>query len=93
MTAEGIVPIAVAVSLALLALAIVAALVRLARGPSVADRVVALDVVSATIVAAAIASAVGTGLAVFVDVALAIALIAFLGTVALARAIEAGDDR
>ena len=37
--------------------------------------------------------AIRTGLAVFVDVALVVALVSFLGTVALSRAIELGDDR
>ncbi len=79
-------------TLTLLAVAIVAAFGRLARGPSIADRVVALDVIAAAIVAAAVTYALGTGLPVFVDVALTIALITFLGTVALARAIESGGD-
>ena len=78
----------VAIALALLAVAIAAAFVRLARGPSLADRVIALDVIAATIVAAAVLYAIKTGLAVFVDVALAIGLVTFLGTVALAHAIE-----
>jgi len=82
---------AVGMALTLLAAALVAAFVRLARGPSVADRVVALDAIAATIVAAAVTSAISTELAVFVDVALAIALVAFLGTVALAHAIESGE--
>ena len=84
----GLLDGAVWLALALLATAIVAAFVRLARGPSIADRIVALDAIAATIVAASVTYAVGTGLAVFVDVALAIALVTFLGTVALARAIE-----
>lgn len=81
----------VGLALTLLAVAILAAFARLLRGPSMADRVVALDVIAATIVAAAVLYALRTGLAVFVDVALAIALVSFLGTVALAQAIEAGD--
>ncbi len=79
---------AVGLSLGLLAIAIVLAFVRLARGPSLPDRVVALDLIAATVVAASVLLALGTGLAVFIDVALAIALVTFLGTVALARAIE-----
>lgn len=79
-------------ALVLLTLAIVAAFYRLARGPSLADRVVALDVIAATIVAAAVLYAIQTGLAVFIDVALAIALVTFLGTVALAHAIESGGE-
>ncbi len=84
---------AVTTSLALCSLTLVLAFVRVVRGPSLADRVVALDVCAVTIVGVAIAYAVGTGLAVFVDVALAIALIAFLGTVAMARAIETERER
>jgi multicomponent Na+:H+ antiporter subunit F len=84
--------LAVSTSLVLLSLALVLAFVRVARGPSLADRVVALDLAAVAIVGVAITYAVGTGLAVFVDVALAIALIAFLGTVAMARAIESQDE-
>lgn len=84
--------LAVDVALALLTLALAAAFFRLARGPSLADRVVALDVIAATIVAAAVLYAIQTGLAVFIDAALAIALVTFLGTVALAHAIELGED-
>ena len=83
---------ALGVASTLLALALVAAFVRVARGPSLADRVVALDAIAATIVAGALLSAVQTGLAVFVDVASAIALVTFLGTVALAHAIEFGGE-
>ena len=36
---------------------------------------------------------VATGLAVFIDVALAIALITFLGTLAMARAVETERER
>jgi multicomponent Na+:H+ antiporter subunit F len=81
---------AVALGLALLALSLLAAFARLVRGPSVPDRIVALDLIAATLVAAAIVHAIGTGLAVFVDVAIAVALVSYLGTVALAHAIESG---
>ena len=58
----------VGLALVLLSLAIVAAFGRLARGPSLADRVIALDVIAATIVAAAVLYAIRTGLGVFIDV-------------------------
>ena len=86
----SLVEVSVGLALVLLSLAIVSAFGRLVRGPSLADRVVALDVIAASIVAAAVLYAIRTGLSVFVDVALAIALITFLGTVALAHAIESG---
>jgi len=89
---EWILARAVTLALGLLALALVAAFVRLVSGPSLADRIVALDLVAATIVLAAVTYAVSSGQAVFVDIALAIALTTFLGTVALARALESGGE-
>ncbi len=88
----GTLDVAVGIALVLLTLAICTAFARLARGPSLADRVLALDVIAATIVVAAVLYALRTGLAVFVDVALAIALVTFLGTVALAHLIESGGS-
>ena len=88
---ESLLDTSIRIALLLLAIAIVLAFVRIQRGPSLADRVVALDGIAATIVAAAVLYALQTGLAVFVDVALAMALVTFLGTIALARAIEKGD--
>lgn len=90
--AGGVLAAAVDVAMALFAVALVAAFARLARGPTLADRVVALDVIAATIVSAALVAALDSGLAVFVDVALAMALVTFLGTIALARAVESGAE-
>ena len=59
--------------------------VRLVRGPQAADRVVSLDLISIMIVAFLGAYAVHVKDTSFLDVAIAYALIAFLGTVALAR--------
>ncbi len=81
------------VSLVLLGVALLLAFVRVARGPTLADRAVALDLMAATVVAMATAYAVRTGQAIFVDVALAIALVSFLGTLAFARYVQEGDRR
>ena len=61
---------------------------RLMKGPSPADRIVALDMLGILMVAFAGVFAVAAGEAAFLDVALALALVAFLGTVAFARYIE-----
>lgn len=76
------------VLLTVLAVSFVFAFVRLLRGPSLPDRVVALDLISTAGVAVAGVYAIGTGRTVFLDVAVVIALIAFLGTVAFAHYIE-----
>jgi|SoiMethySBSTD1v2_1073268.scaffolds.fasta_scaffold10948_6 multicomponent Na+:H+ antiporter subunit F len=77
-----------AIALTMLSVALLLAFVRLARGPSLPDRVIALDLVS--ILAAAIAAtyAIAAEDAVFLDVAIVLALISFLGTVAFARFVE-----
>ena len=70
-------------ALALLIVSTALAFIRMVRGPQAADRVVALDLISVLIVAFLAAYAVHAGDASFLDVAIAYALVAFLGTVAL----------
>ncbi len=71
---------------ALLALAL--ATVRIVRGPTDADRIVALDVFLAAGVALAVAASLLTARTVFLDVAIGLALVGFVGTVGWARLVE-----
>ncbi|MFY9209530.1 MAG: monovalent cation/H+ antiporter complex subunit F [Aestuariivita sp.] len=64
------------------------AFLRLVLGPSLPDRVVALDMMTVAIVAFCGLAAIRSGDAAFLDVALALALVGFLATVALARFAE-----
>jgi len=61
---------------------------RLARGPSFADRFVAFDMLTALGIGFAGLTALATGRGLFVDIALALALINFVGTVAFALFLE-----
>jgi len=79
---------AVDVAFVLLMAAMVLAFLRLARGPSLPDRVVALDLVTILAVAFSALFAIETGEAAFLDVAIALALVAFLAAVAFARFAE-----
>ncbi|WP_237067122.1 cation:proton antiporter [Microbulbifer guangxiensis] len=72
----------------LLLLALALCFLRIARGPTLADRVVALDVLNILAVAYCALLAVASGRAVYLDAAIALALVAFLVTVAFARFIE-----
>ena len=72
-------------ALVVLLVSIFLALVRLIKGPDAADRIVALDLVSVLIVAFLAAYSIYSGETSFLDVAIGYVLIAFLGTVALAR--------
>ena len=73
---------------ALLVLAIGLAFVRLALGPSLADRAVVLDLLATLSQGVLAVYAVVTGEPALLDVAIAIALLSFLGTIAFARYIE-----
>jgi multicomponent Na+:H+ antiporter subunit F len=72
-------------TLILLILAMCMAFYRLVRGPDAVDRIVALDMISILIVAFLAAYSVYADEPPLLDVAIAYALIAFLGTVAFAR--------
>ena len=72
-------------ALVVLLLSILLALSRLIRGPDAADRIVALDLVSVLIVSLLAAYSIFSREISFLDVAIGYALIAFLGTAALAR--------
>lgn len=82
---QAIVQVSSQLALLLLIVSMALAFIRLVRGPQAADRVAALDLISVLIVAFLAAYAVHAGDTSFLDVALAYALVAFLGTVALAR--------
>ena len=61
---------------------------RLLRGPSLADRIVALDLMSTVAVGAMGLTALITGHVVYIDVAIVLGLVAFLATVAFGSLIE-----
>ena len=84
---------AINISFIMVILSLAIAFIRLARGPSLADRVVALDMMTVTIIAVCGVVAVGTGVFALLDVALVLALVGFLATVALARFAERRADR
>jgi len=67
------------------------ALVRLVRGPSLPDRVVALDLIAISAVGFIGVYAVATDQPIYIDEAMVLALIAFLGTSAFAHFIEKGS--
>lgn len=69
-------------------LSILFSFIRLARGPSLADRVVALDLISTISVGMIAAYSVATNETAILDVAIILALISFLGTVAFAYYLE-----
>ena len=76
-----------------LSVAMLFAFLRLVRGPSLPDRVVALDLMATLVIGIVAAYSVATGQSAYLDVAIILALIAFLGTVAFAYYIQRGESR
>jgi multicomponent Na+:H+ antiporter subunit F len=79
------------ITFGLLVLAMFIAFVRLVRGPSLPARVVALDMMAALAVGIIAVYAEVSEQPIFLDVAIVLALIGFLGTVAFAYFIEKGE--
>jgi len=73
----------------LLAGALVLAFIRLLRGPSLADRIIAFDLIAASSAGIIVVTAVTTGESVLLDAASIWAVIAFLSVIAFAWFIEA----
>lgn len=74
-------------------IAIALSILRILRGPSAADRVVALDIVFSASIALVAAMALATGRVLFLDIALGLALVGFVATVVWARVVERAGGR
>jgi len=78
------------VALILLALSMILSFWRIARGPTLPDRIIALDLLASVVVGMLGIHAIRSGEAVYLTAGIALALIAFIGTVALALYIRRG---
>jgi multicomponent Na+:H+ antiporter subunit F len=84
---------AIALVTCMVGAALFLAFARLVRGPSLPDRILALDLLSTLVVGVVAVHTISSGQTVFLDAAIVLSLIAFLGTVAFARYIEKGGAR
>jgi len=80
--------VTVTIALVLLALALILTFVRLLRGPSLSDRVVALDMFTILAMGFIALRVIATGQALYLEIAIALGLVAFLATVFFARLVE-----
>ena len=69
----------------LLGLAMLATILRIIRGPTLADRILGLDTITILAVGVIGLFAATTGLTLYADIAIAVALVGFLSTAAFAR--------
>ena len=85
---DGVPDTIIELALFALAVAIVLAFVRLVRGPSLMDRVTSLELIASLVAGIVAVYAIGSDDPALIDVAIALALVAFLGAVAFARYAE-----
>lgn len=77
----------------MLSIALLLAFIRLTRGPSLPDRVVALELIASIVVGYTGVHAIDTGVPSLLDVAIVIALTAFLAAIGFARFLERGGRK
>ena len=76
------------IALAILGVSLILSLYRLARGPHLPDRIVALELTSMLSVGIILVLVLRSGVTALLDVAIILALVAFLGTIAFAYYLE-----
>ncbi|KPQ29470.1 MAG: multicomponent Na+:H+ antiporter subunit F [Marinobacter excellens HL-55] len=77
----------------MLSVALLFAFIRLTKGPSLPDRVVSLELIASIVVGYVGVHAIDTGVSSLLDVAIVIALTAFLTAVGFARFLERGGRK
>ena len=89
MTPEQIIAGASHVAVVILIIALVLTVYRAIIGPTLPDRVVALDMLVGIVIGFIAVVALSTGYTLYIDIAIALGLVGFLATVAFARFILA----
>lgn len=77
--------LATTLSLGILTLAFLLVIYRIVVGPTLPDRILALDMLIAVVIGYIAVIAIRTGFMLYVDIAIALGLVGFLSTVAFAR--------
>jgi multicomponent Na+:H+ antiporter subunit F len=77
----------------MLTIALLLAFWRLSKGPSLPDRVVALELIATLVASIVGVHAIDTGVSSFLDIAIVLALTAFLAAIGFARFLERGGPR
>lgn len=78
------------ISVTFIALAMVGLIYRVIKGPTIADRVVALDAIGISLVSVIALVSIILETSAFLDIILLIGILAFIGTVAFSKFLEKG---
>lgn len=87
------VPLALDIATVLLVLGFAVSGYRLLRGPSMIDRIIALDLIAGILLCMLAIFAVRFRQIALLDIGLTLAILSFLGTVAVARYLEGGAPK
>jgi multicomponent Na+:H+ antiporter subunit F len=90
---SDVLDLSVTIALIMLSIALVLALVRLVLGPTLPDRIIAVDLTAFLSVGIIATYSISTRESSLLDAALVLALIVFLGTVVFARYLERGASQ
>lgn len=90
-SATGLLDIALIVAFAALAIGQILSMVRLVLGPTAGDRILALDTMVINALGLVVVLGIQQGVQIYFEVALLIAMLGFVSTVALARFVLRGD--
>jgi multicomponent Na+:H+ antiporter subunit F len=85
MTGEGFLDVAVQIAFAVLSLSFLLTVLRVLKGPTLPDRILALDMLVAVGIGFIAVTGIASGVTFNVDIAIALGLVGFLATVAFAR--------
>lgn len=85
MSAAAFLHVCLIIAFILLTVAFIAIVVRLVRGPTLPDRILAMDLLVAVAIGYIAAFGIRTEFFIYVDIAIALGLVGFLSTVAFAR--------
>lgn len=85
MSGEDVLQLGTTTTLVILTLALLLTIVRLVRGPTLPDRILALDMIASLSIGFIATIAIRTGFTLYLDIAISMGLVGFLSTVALAR--------
>lgn len=84
-TPAAIITAASSAALVILALALLLTVWRVVAGPTLPDRILALDMLTGTAIGFIAVIAIKTGFSLYIDIAISLGLVGFLATIAFAR--------
>jgi len=79
------------IALAIIFVSIAVAIIRVLLGPTVPDRVVALDTINTLVIAGMILFGTATKMLIYIDVAIVYALLSYITTLFIAKYLQGGE--